>query len=118
VASDRQAVQEYFDALPAERRALADRLHGIILELYPQAQVDLSYRMPTYRVGPGWVALANQKQHVSLYTCSARHLTEFRKTHPEIRTGKGCINFRPNADLPVAAVGQVVRHAIDHPTPA
>ena len=118
MTSDEQALEDYFDAVPADRKGVVERLHGLILGLYPDAQVDLSYRMPTYRVGDGWVALANQKHYVSLYTCGAEHLAEFRAAHPEIRTGKGCINFKPDAELPVVAIEQVIRHAIEHPKPA
>ena len=110
-------VAAYLDAVPAERRALVDALHALILEAFPDASVDMSYRMPTYRVGEGWVAIANQKRYVSLYTCGAHHLVEFRAEHPRIRTGKGCINFSPREPLPLEAIGRVVRHAIAHPKP-
>lgn len=113
-----QELEDYFEAVPPERKAVFEQLHGLILSLYPEAAVDLSYRMPTYRVGDGWVAIANQKHYVSLYTCGAQHLAGFRAAHPEIRTGKGCINFKPDAELPVDAVAQVIRHAIEHPKPA
>ena len=111
-------VEHYFEALPADRKPLMTQLHGIIVGLFPEADVNLSYRMPTYRVGDGWVSLASQKHYVSLYTCGAHHLAEFKTQHPEIRTGKGCINFKPDAEPPVKAIEQVVRHAIEHPKPA
>lgn len=113
-----QELEDYFDAVPPGRKALLEQLHGLILSLYPDALVDLSYRMPTYRVGHGWVAIANQKHYVSLYTCGEQHLADFRAAHPEIPTGKGCINFKPDAKLPATAVTQVIRHAIEHPKPA
>jgi uncharacterized protein YdhG (YjbR/CyaY superfamily) len=113
-----QEPDDYFDAVPPRRKALVEQLHGLILSLYPEARVDLSYRMPTYRVGDGWVAVANQQHDVSLYTFGAQHLADFRAAHPEIRTGKGCITLAPDAELPVAAVTQVIRHAIEHPEPA
>ena len=71
--------------------------------------------MPTYAVGDGWVAVATQKHYVSLYTCSAAHIAEFKRRHPEIRTGKGCINFSPRAALPVEDVEGVIRHAVERP---
>lgn len=110
-----EAVERYFAELPRERRAVVQRLHALVLELYPHAEVDFSYSMPTYRVDEGWVSLANQKRYVSLYTCGEQHLAEFRKRHPRIKTGKGCINLKPDAELPEAALRQVIRHAIDHP---
>jgi len=108
-------VEKYFDAVPEDRRPLVEKLHDLILELYPDATVGLDYKMPTYKVNEGWVALANQKRYVSLYTCGEIHLAQFKKKHPDIPTGKGCINFKPNVKIPLASVRQVVRHAIDHP---
>ena len=110
-------VKKYFDAVPDARRERVDALHRTVLGLYPRARVDLQYRMPTYHHGEGWVALANQKNYVSLYTCGAHHLEKFRAAHPEIKTGKGCINFRDRDELPVAAIESVIRHAIEHPKP-
>ena len=71
--------------------------------------------MPTYRAKDGWVALANQKNYVSLYTCGSHHLVEFKKKHPDIKTGKGCINFKETDPIPVAAMKKVITHAIEHP---
>ena len=62
----------------------------------------MTYKMPTYRVGAGWVAIANQKHHVSLYTCGPHHIEDFKARYPGIKTGKGCINFRDKDELPVA----------------
>jgi uncharacterized protein YdhG (YjbR/CyaY superfamily) len=70
--------------------------------------------MPTFEhPGGGWVAIANQKHYVSLYTCSAEHLEAFRQQHPEIRTGKGCINFRDRDEVPMDAAAEVVRRAME-----
>ena len=71
--------------------------------------------MPTYQVGDGWVALANQKNYVSLYTCGYHHIAAFREKHPKIKTGKACINFRPGDELPLQDLKAVVKHAITHP---
>ena len=108
-------VQQYFDSVPTERKPLIDKLHSLIVGLYPNAEIELSYRMPTYRAKAGWVAIANHKHYVSLYTCGAHHLETFKQRHPRIKTGKGCINFRPTDSLPLADVEQVIKHAIEHP---
>ena len=108
-------VDRYFEAVPAERTAHLKTLHDLITGLYPAALVDLHYRMPTYRHGDGWVAIANQKHYVSLYTCSAAHIARFKQQHPDYKTGKGCINFRPGDALPLEALRDVVRHAMERP---
>jgi uncharacterized protein YdhG (YjbR/CyaY superfamily) len=110
-----QAVTDYLDAVPASRKEKIDTLHRLILECFPTATVDMQYKMPTYKHGEGWVALANQKSYVSLYTCSALHLEDFRQRCPDIKTGKGCINFRQKDEIPEDAVRSVIEHAILHP---
>ncbi len=113
--SDRPDIEAYLDAVPDERRKCVDSLHALIMRLYPNATADMQYKMPTYHAGDGWVAIANQKNYVSLYTCGAHHLANFKRKHPKIKTGKGCINFKPTEALPLADIEQVVRHAMDHP---
>ncbi len=109
-----QSVRKYFDSVAADREPHMTALHKLITDLYPDVIVDMSYKMPTYRRGDGWVALASQKRYVSLYTCGAHHLARFKERHPEIKTGKGCINFKAGERLPLADVRQVVKHAIEH----
>ena len=108
-------VKAYLDSTPEERQAMVMQLHDLITELYPQATVDMKYKMPTYQVGEGWVSVANQKHYVSLYTCNRQHIESFKSKHPKIKTGKGCINFKPDALLPVGDIVDVVKHAIEHP---
>lgn len=108
-------VQKYFASVPDDRIGIVTKLHELIIGLYPDVVVDMSYKMPTYKVKNGWVALANQKYYVSLYTCGAHHIAEFKEKYPAIKTGKGCINFKSNDPIPVAALKKVVRHAIQNP---
>lgn len=110
-------VMEYYQAQAEPRRVRLLALHEAILSAYPGAQVGMGYRMPTYKQGEGWVALANQKQHISLYTCGAHHIEAFKQAHPGVKTGKGCINLRDRDEFPVDDLIQVVRHAIEHPKP-
>ena len=109
-------VKEYFHALPNERFAHLQRLHSLIVDIVPDATVDLLYKMPTYRVGDGWVAIANQEHYVSLCTCGAARIAAFKRKHPNYKTGKGCINFKEADELPIDALREVVAHAFTHPT--
>ena len=113
-----KAVRSYLNAVPEARRARVMQLHDLILELFPTAAISMSYKMPTYRHEDGWVALANQKQHVALYTCGEHHIAPFREKYPHISTGKGCIRFRDKDSLPITALKQVIRHAMRHPKAA
>jgi len=107
-------VKAYFDAASSSRGERLVILHELILECVPACTVDMKYKMPTYSAGAGWVAVANQKAYVSLYTCSASHLEAFKKAHPNYKTGKGCINFRDGDAIPRASVKAVIEHAFSH----
>lgn len=108
-------VQKYFESAPQRRRERLEVLHAMILELFPESVVDMGYKMPTYHVGEGWIAIVNQKQYVSLYTCGSHHIEEFKRKCPTINTGKGCIRFKDNDRLPLSAIQSVIRHAIEYP---
>ena len=108
----KKEILKYFDAVPAPRKLKVLKLHALIVARFPDANIDMHYSMPTYRHGNDWVAIANQKNYVSLYTCSSEHIAKFRADHPDIKTGKGCINFRDRDAIPEAAVRQVIEHAM------
>jgi uncharacterized protein YdhG (YjbR/CyaY superfamily) len=110
-----QSVTEYLQQVADDRHEILMSLHQQILRLYPGCLVDMQYKMPTYHLGDGWLALASQKHYISLYTCGAHHLEVFKQRHPGIKTGKGCINFNPRHDLPADDIEQVIRHAFEHP---
>ena len=108
-------ISDYLKSIPENRQQRFMSIHKLILQLYPEIHVDMSYKMPTYKAGDGWVALANQKNYISLYTCGESHLNAYKHKHPTQKTGKGCINFKQSDTVPVTAVRKVIRHAIEHP---
>ena len=107
--------RDYIDSIPEQRRDRFMSIHNLILQLYPEISVDMSYKMPTYRQGDGWVALANQKNYISLYTCGESHLEAYKRKHPQQKTGKGCINFRVRDEIDYEDLETVIKHAIQHP---
>jgi uncharacterized protein YdhG (YjbR/CyaY superfamily) len=106
-------VQRYVEAVQDERRPLFDELQALILGLYPDAKVVLSYQVPTYRAKSGWVALGYWKGGVSVYTNGAHNIAEFRAEHPGFKTGKGSINFKVRDEVPVPALEKVFTHAME-----
>ena len=90
-----EAVREYVDAIPAKYRPLFDRLHSIITGEFPDAQVTLSYKMPTYKVGDRRLYLAAWRHGVSLYGWGGDRDGGFIARHPQLKTSKGTIQLRP-----------------------
>jgi hypothetical protein len=46
-----EAVRSYIDGVDPAHRPLFDRVHRLIMTAHPDADVVLSYQIPTYKVG-------------------------------------------------------------------
>jgi len=108
-------VQRYMDGIPKEKRPLFDKLQALVMSLYPDAEVVLSYQIPTYKAKTGWVGLGYWKDGVSVYTNRPQYIAAFKEKHPAIKTGKGSINFKLTDAVPVTALNKVIRQVIEHP---
>ena len=91
-----QAVSDYVEAIAAEHRALFDRLYELILEVRPDAQVVISYKIPTFKVGKSRLYLGAWKHGLSIYGWGTEHDGGFAARHPELVTSKGTIQLRPS----------------------
>jgi uncharacterized protein YdhG (YjbR/CyaY superfamily) len=109
-----EAFQNYVDAIAPEHRPLFDRLHQLILALYPEAIVVLSYKMPTYRVGKGRLHVGVWRHGVSIYGWKRGGADDFVARHPGLRTSKGTIQLRPEdaAGIPDAELVDLIAAAL------
>jgi hypothetical protein len=90
-----ESVSAYIDAIAPAQRPLFDRFHGIILAGHPEAEVGLSYKMPTYRVGSRRLHVGVWRHGVSVYGWRADHDGGFVARHPGLSSGKGTLRIRP-----------------------
>ena len=105
-------LNDYLAVIPDKRREKFDLLRQLIKRLYPQAVESMRYKIPTFEFENGWVALANQKNYISLYTCSLIHIAGFKALYPNIKTGKGCINFKDKDEIPYHDLEAVIHSAM------
>jgi hypothetical protein len=89
-----EAVRRYRDEMDSEHRPLFDRLHQLIVATCPDAEVVLSYGMPTYRIGRRRLNMGAWQHGLSLYV-SPRRDGGFAACHPELAAGRGTIKLRP-----------------------
>jgi hypothetical protein len=129
VHSSANSVSQYLSELPAERRAAIEAVRAVILKNLPEGYEEsmqfgmIGYSIPlsrypkTYNGKPlNYVALANQKNHMSVYLMGcygeeklARWFeAEFRKSGKKLDTGKSCVRFRKLDDLPLPVIGKAV----------
>ncbi len=96
------AVAAYVEAIGPESRPLYDRVHALVLEVHPGAEVVLSYKIPTFVVGRKRLYVGAWKHGVSLYGGTVADDSEFLDRHPGLRTGKGTIKLSREAAAQVA----------------
>jgi uncharacterized protein YdhG (YjbR/CyaY superfamily) len=88
-------VRKYIDGIPPEHRPLFDRLHRLILEARPDANVVISYGIPTYKVGRRRFFIGAWKHGLSIYGWDQGRNAGFTDRHPELKSGRGTLRLRP-----------------------
>ena len=127
--SDATTVAAYLAELPEDRRAAVESVRQVILDHLPEGVVEtmawgmISYVVPletfadTYNGEPlVHTALANQKQHMSLYlngiygdeAIRERFEDDYRATGKRYDVGKSCVRFRQLDDLPLNVVAKAI----------
>lgn len=123
-------VQEYLDAIPKERRELVEQIHVLIQKTVPKLKPHFAYNMLGYgsmkylnhkREEIDWpvVALASQKNYVSLYVCALdgkEYLAEkYKADLGRVSVGKSCIRFKKLEDLNLKTLKTVLKLAAASP---
>ena len=94
-------VLAYIDGIPPDHRPLFDRIARLILEASPEAEVVLSYKMPTYQVGKRRLHVGTWKHGISLYGWKGSGDGGFTARHPELQTSTGTIRLASDQASPV-----------------
>jgi uncharacterized protein YdhG (YjbR/CyaY superfamily) len=109
------AVRKYIDGIAHEQRPLFDRIHRLVLETRPDAEVVISYNIPTYKVGRRRLFLAAWKHGVSIYGWAQGRDAGFLARHPKLVTGRGTIKLTAGdlAEINDEELRDLVRDALD-----
>lgn len=107
-------VRKYVNNIEPRHRALFDRLHGLILEAHPGAQVVISYNIPTYKVGGRKLFVGAWRHGLSIYGWPKDRDAGFAARHPALLSGKRTIHLRPKdaAAIPDAELRDFVSAAL------
>jgi uncharacterized protein YdhG (YjbR/CyaY superfamily) len=110
--SDRMATtpktpNEYLKAVSKDKRAALETLRKNIKAAVPEAEEDISYGVPAFRLnGKFLVAYAAAKNHCAFYPGS---VVQSLKELENYDTSKGTIRFPPGKPLPAALVRKLVK---------
>ncbi|HEX8458088.1 MAG TPA: DUF1801 domain-containing protein [Pyrinomonadaceae bacterium] len=106
--------EDYLDALPADRRTEIERVWDAVRARVPAGfKEEIGAKFLTYKTGDDWlVALANQKNYISLYLMPLYLFPEmkakFDAAAGKLKCGKSCVNFKRADELPLEVLGEVL----------
>lgn len=123
-------IQGYLDNLPDDRRETIETLDKFIKKTAPSLKPHFAYNMLGYgsfryknykgeMVAWPTVALANQKNYISLYVCAVQGGEYVAEKHQaklgKVSVGKSCIRFKKMADLNLDELKKVIQAAEKNP---
>jgi uncharacterized protein YdhG (YjbR/CyaY superfamily) len=105
-------VDAYIAALEPLRRERLAALRSLVHSLYPDVAERIEWKMPVFSRADAWVATASQKSYVSVYLHNEGGAAEIAATDPKLKHGKGCLNIPDRAEVPLAALGPMIRERL------
>lgn len=105
---------QYLAGLPADRRSAVDRVWRVVRENVPAGYTEqITPKFLTFKADDDWyVALANQKNYVSLYLTPVYIFPELKakldNSGKKLKCGKSCINFKRAEELPLETIAEIV----------
>ncbi|MBP9667251.1 DUF1801 domain-containing protein [Candidatus Saccharibacteria bacterium] len=120
-------VEEYLDSVPAERKDAVNFLHEFIQKSAPDLAPHFAYNMLGYgtfhyidrktKQPKPWpiVALANQKNYISLYVCACKdgqYLAEkYTADLGKVSVGRSCIRIKKINDIHLPTLQMLLQEA-------
>lgn len=86
-------VQAYLDDIDAVHRPMWDRVDGLVRALYPEVELRITYKMPTFVVGERQLPVGVWKHGLSLYGLHESNDAGFIARHPELSSGRGTVQL-------------------------
>jgi uncharacterized protein YdhG (YjbR/CyaY superfamily) len=104
-----EAVDEYLQGLEEPKRGTLEALRRTILEVIPDAEQVISYRVPAFRVGGKTVAgFAAFKDHLSYLPFSGSVLGKLANELEGYKMTKSALHFPIDRPLPKSLVSRLI----------
>ena len=93
------AVTGYLNQLEPHRKQALQRIREAIHQIIPGTEETMEYRMPTFKKGVTYCAMASQKHYMAIYIMNTKLLRKYRNDLKHLNLGKSCIRFKKLDDL-------------------
>jgi uncharacterized protein YdhG (YjbR/CyaY superfamily) len=113
-----EAVDEYLQGLEEPKRGTLEALRRTILEVIPDAEQVISYRVPAFRVGGKTVAgFAAFKDHLSYLPFSGSVLGKLANELEGYEMTKSALHFPIDRPLPKSLVSRLIAMRLEEARP-
>ena len=105
---------DFIAALPAERQQPAAQAWQLVRQAVPAGYTEhVGPKYLEFRAGKEMcIGLANQKSHLTLHLVPMYLLPALQErlaaVAPKLKMGKGCVNFKQVAELPLETLAEVI----------
>lgn len=100
-------IDEYISRHEGIAKERLTQLHSILLEIMPEAEQEVSYQMPTFKLGRyNAFHFAAFKHHVSIFP-SSYAIEYFAEKLKAYKVSKGTVQFQNNEPLPVDLIREI-----------
>jgi uncharacterized protein YdhG (YjbR/CyaY superfamily) len=108
-----EEVDAYLQALEEPKRSTLEALRRTILEIVPDAEQVISYRVPAFRLNGRTIAgFAAFKSHLSYLPFSGSVLSQLADELDGYTTTKSALHFPVDSPLPAALVRKLIEKRI------
>ncbi|MEW6650687.1 MAG: DUF1801 domain-containing protein [Chloroflexota bacterium] len=105
------SIDEYIAAFPSAVQEILQRIRRVIREQAPDAQEDIRYRMPTFRLNGNLVHFAAFQKHIDFYP-TPTGIAEFEDELAAYKGGKGSVQFPLDQPIPYDLIRRIVRFRV------
>jgi uncharacterized protein YdhG (YjbR/CyaY superfamily) len=104
-----KTIDDYLDGLPADKRAVLEKLRKTIRAAAPEADECISYQIPAFRQNGVLVGFSAAAGHCAFYPFSGSFVDSHKAELKGYDTSKGTIRFQPDKPLPAALIRKLVK---------
>jgi uncharacterized protein YdhG (YjbR/CyaY superfamily) len=108
--TDFKSVDDYIAQQPRAVRSLLELVRGAIRKAVPQAEEQISYKMPVYKLrGVPVIYFAGWKHHYSLYPATDFVVAALKDDLAAYEVKKGTIRFSLSKPVPVKLIERIAK---------
>lgn len=108
--TDFKSVDEYISAQPESARAVLQRVRAILRKAVPEAQEQISYQIPAYKLhGQPVLYFAGWRRHYALYPITAGLRAKFGDALAPYEASKGTLRFPLEQPMPARLIERLAK---------